>query len=146
MACEHKEREEAFAREKKERDDEILLLKARLDEALAGPVGSSGVAAFIPHTTPLGSHTDFAGIKSFTAGDRLVKTLPKFKGGDDENFNSWVLNTKSGLKRSACSENEKIYIVLMKIECYPREIHSFRCPIISMLKRQLLMLFCFFFR
>ena len=54
--------------------------------------------------------------------DRLIKNLPKFKGEENENFSSWVLNTKLGLDMSSCSDSEKVKIVLFKVEGYPREI------------------------
>jgi len=73
----------------------------------------------ISYLEPRSGHSDF---HPKSEVDRLLKNLPKFKGGDDENFNSWMLNTKSGLKLSHCTEQEKINIVLMKIEGYPREI------------------------
>ena len=54
--------------------------------------------------------------------DHLIKSLPKFKGSNNENFNSWEFSTKLELELSQCTEREKIVILLMKIEGYPRKI------------------------
>ena len=85
------------------------------NSTIVSPNDSHGISYLKPRQEDSDSH-----LKSEV--DRLLKNLPKFKGGDDENFNSWMLNTKSGLKLSHCTEQEKINIILMKIEGYPREI------------------------
>ena len=82
---------------------------------IVSPNDSHGISYLKPRSEDSDSH-----LKS--GFDRLLKNLPKFKGGYDENFNFWMLNTKSGLKLSHCTEQEKINIVLMKIEGYPRVI------------------------
>ena len=53
----------------------------------------------------------------------MLRSMPKFKGGPDENFNAWMLNTKSNF--ATCwklSLSQKIEAILIKVEGYPREL------------------------
>ena len=55
--------------------------------------------------------------------DRILRNIPTFKGGSDENFESWMLVAEQALELGInCTEQQKLNSVMLRVECYAREV------------------------